>query len=333
MSAYGSYGGGPNLAGNCHSLIAVKRKYAKMKWADCMIKKCCDDGDPTDPTDPTEGEICCVDGVCQQVPLGGCTPSLPGYTGGPFATMSDCQGSGCEDGDPTDTYRCLNGQCTPVGGPGGQYLTLQDCIDDGCEDPNDPCETFYAMPQAQQDGCCEKCQGNISPLDPCYQYCKCCDPDPGGDDPCKDNPNPECYWCSSEVSQGGPCQQVGGNLGYALANGFNLYSTQAACNAAEPGCRPDDVDPVDPKLIECHQCSPLGYPVGNMFPGPICPQGWTPAALFNPKDCKPRGGGPVDPIDMPITGPIGLGEVKNAIKEMINKKQLKSKGGCGCGKK
>ena len=44
---------------------------------------------------------------------------------------------------------------------------LQDCIDDGCEDPNDPCETFYAMPQAQQDGCCEKCQGNLSPLDPC----------------------------------------------------------------------------------------------------------------------------------------------------------------------
>ena len=185
----------------------------------------------------------------------------------------------------------------------GIYVTPQGaCGNQPCpppckDDPTDPCKKFATLPQAQQDGCCEKCQGNISPQDPCYQYCKCCDPDPTGDDPCKDNPDESCYWCFGETSQGGPCVPVGGNLQYALNNGFNLYSTQAACNAAEPGCRPDDIDPVDPKLIECHKCE-MGYPVANMFPGPTCPQGWTPAAQFNPRDCKP--GGPTDPSDTPV---------------------------------
>ena len=49
--------------------------------------------------------------------------------------------------------------------------------------------------------------------------------------------------------------------------------------------------------------------------------------------CKPGPGEPTDPIDIGITRPMGLGDIKKAIKEMINKKQLKPKGGCGCGKK
>ena len=32
--------GGENASGVCHSLIAVKRKYAKTKWAYCMSQKC-----------------------------------------------------------------------------------------------------------------------------------------------------------------------------------------------------------------------------------------------------------------------------------------------------
>ena len=94
-------------------------------------------------------EVCCLTGVsgqgqCMAVPAGTCTQANlgTGYGGGPFATMADCQASGCEGGG------------------------------------NNPCETFYSLPQAQQDGCCQKCQGNISPQDPCYQYCDCCPEDP-----------------------------------------------------------------------------------------------------------------------------------------------------------
>ena len=51
MSQFGQYGGGPNQAGNCHSLIAVKRKFAKAKWANCMTQKCCKE-DNTGGDDP-----------------------------------------------------------------------------------------------------------------------------------------------------------------------------------------------------------------------------------------------------------------------------------------
>ena len=34
------------------------------------------------------------------------------------------------------------------------------------------------------------------------------------------------------------------------------------------------------------QCDSGGSPVANMFPGPLCPTGWTPAGQFNPSSCK-----------------------------------------------
>ena len=79
----------------------------------------------------------------------------------------------------------------------------------------------------------------------------------GGEDPCKDNPNESCYWCFGETSQGGPCVQVGGNLQYALNNGFNLYSTQADCTAAEPGC--ERIPPVEE--VKCACCDKDGLPI------------------------------------------------------------------------
>ena len=62
-----------------------------------------------------------------------------------------------------------NGNCIP---------NPIDCGPGSDNDPTDPCKKFATLPQSQQDGCCEKCLGNISPQDPCYQYCKCCDSDP-----------------------------------------------------------------------------------------------------------------------------------------------------------
>ncbi len=294
MSAYGPYGGGPNQAGNCHSLISVKRKFAKMKWANCMTQKCCKE----ENTDPCKQFYA----ASQQLQTGCCGKCLNGVYSGIPGDQCDTLTNSCkccdDDRGGEDVRGCLNpaqsgalniGMPCP-GSVGVVTLHYEPCCEYDTRG-GDPCKTFYALPQAQQDGCCEKCQGNISPSDPCYQYCKCCDPRLG-EDPCKTNPNPQCYWCNNET--GPSCVPVGANLAYAVGNGFTLYQNAADCNTAEPGCRPDDRDP---QMIECHKCSPQGYPVGNMFPGPTCPQGWTPVAQFNPADCKPRGGGPTDPSD------------------------------------
>ena len=38
------------------------------------------------------------------------------------------------------------------------------------------CDEFYSMDENYQNGCCGKCDNpNISPSDPCYQYCHCCE--------------------------------------------------------------------------------------------------------------------------------------------------------------
>ena len=178
------------------------------------------------------------------------------------AISGDC----CSDISRGDDERgCMdpnainNGECCP----GNNYpgcvpnIPTTDC----CRyEGDDPCAIFYAMSQNQQDGCCEKCQGNISPSDPCYQYCDCCKRDLGGDDPCKTNPNPECFWCSEEGGPGG-CQPVGGNLMYAQANGFSLYQNSADCNTAEPGCRREDpVDTCKTNPKDCWFCKSPGNP-------------------------------------------------------------------------
>lgn len=187
----------------------------------------------------------------------GCTdPTATNYN--PLATIDD--GSCKFDSGGDDSFRCLDGNCVSCGGPGCQYPTLNDCEKDCGSRGDDPCAIFYAMPQTQQDGCCEKCQGSMSPADPCYQYCDCCKRDPGGDDPCKTNPNPECFWCSEEGGPGG-CQPVGGNLMYAQANGFSLYQNSADCNTAEPGCRREDpVDTCKTNPKDCWFCKSPGNP-------------------------------------------------------------------------
>jgi len=306
MANYGSYGGGPNQAGNCHSLISVKRKFAKAKWANCMQQKCCKE-------DNTGGNDSCKQfyAASQQLQTGCCGKCLNGVYSGIPGDQCDTLTNSCkccdDDRGGEDVRGCLNpaqSGATNIGMPcPGSVGVVNIHYEPCCNYDNtggDDCKQFYAMPQNYQDGCCEKCQGNISPSDPCYVHCKCCDPIIS-DDPCKDNPNPECYWCFEETSQGGSCQQVGGNLNYAITNGINLYSTQADCNAAEPGCKRDDIDP---QMIECHKCA-NGYPVGNMFPGPNCPPGWQSMPPFNPADCKkPTGGGdfPTDPVDMVDSG-------------------------------
>ena len=179
--------------------------------------------------------------------------------GGPGVYPYDCEGINTNGDDPT-SWRCVDGnciQCPP--GAGCPYPTMGDCEKDcGRSRGDDPCEKFLTYTQNQQDECCEKCQGNISPNDPCYPFCDCCDP-VVGDDPCKDNPNPECFWCNNE---GGPsCVPVGANLAYAQSNGFSLYQNSADCNAAEDGCKredPVDICKTNPK--DCWFCKSPGNP-------------------------------------------------------------------------
>jgi hypothetical protein len=247
---------GVNAQGVPFSQTAIARKQAKSDWAACMMDHCCDPDPIDDPCKdflaaPQQMQDACCQKYASAIAAGqpGLNPNDPCYT---LTNDGKC----CpDDPDPTGDERgCMDPNavnymtCCPQNNYPG---CVPNSSFDGCckydDDPTDPCKQFATLPQAQQDGCCEKCQGNISPQDPCYQYCKCCDPDPTGDDPCVDNPNPSCFWCHQETSQGGPCVPVGGNLQYALNNGFNLYSNWQSCTAAEPGCSPRR-GPTDPDM-------------------------------------------------------------------------------------
>tara|TARA_B110000238_G_C16110989_1_gene432670 strand:+ start:402 stop:2051 length:1650 start_codon:yes stop_codon:yes gene_type:complete len=278
----------------------IDRKSAKRDWAVCMANHCDCDINTTwndDPTDPCKQ----FNAAPQQLQTGCCGKCINGVYSGISGDQCDTLTNSCkccdDDLGGEDVRGCLNpaqSGATNIGMPcPGSVGVVNIHYEPCCNYDNtggDDCKQFYAMPQNYQDGCCEKCQGNISPSDPCYVHCKCCNPRIS-DDPCKDNPNPECYWCHNE--SGPSCAPVGGNLAYATNNGFTLYQNAADCNSAEPGCKREE-----PQMIECHKCA-NGYPVGNMFPGPNCPTGWTPMAQFNPKDCKP--GGPTDPF-----GPVDM---------------------------
>ena len=115
--------------------------------------------------------------------------------------------------------------------------------------------------------------GNYTMGDPgiqaVYPTMSACQNDPecggGSDDPCKDNPNPECFWCQAE--QGSSCVPVGTNLSYAMSNGYSLYQTVAACDLAEQDCGggrdnpcPDGViTPADGDWGFCNECIAGGF--------------------------------------------------------------------------
>ena len=114
------------------------------------------------------------DGATQSIP--GCTdPMATNYD--PLATIDD---GSCDFVVNDDSFRCVDGTCVSCGGPGCPYPTLDDCEKDCDSGVDDPCDKFYTIPQNQQDMCCEKCQANISPSDPCYPYCDCCKRDEPG---------------------------------------------------------------------------------------------------------------------------------------------------------
>ena len=174
-------------------------------------------------------------------------------------------GEGCDGMSwPTQASDCAKCQSftfdpinnfLPYIGSGAQNTGPQcQCCDDerstggedirGCLNPAQPGVTNQGMP----------CPGSVGTVT--LHHEPCCTYEGGGsDDPCKDNPNPECFWCNNE---GGPsCVPVGANLAYAQSNGFSLYQNSADCNAAEPGCKREDPGN---NSLKCHCCSKAGAP-------------------------------------------------------------------------
>ena len=188
-------------------------------------------------------------------------------------------------------YNCCDPNYT---GGGGEDVR-------GCFTPAQSGATNQGMP----------CPGSVGVVN--LHHEPCCTYEGGGsDDPCLDPNNPEqpnCWYCKSD-----DCQQTGimpymTNADAAAAN-LNLYLTKPACNNSEAACGPQTSED-----IECQKCN-MGFPVANMFPGPNCPQGWTLAALFNPKQCKKPGGGIPTNSTLPSKMKPNQGDMRRAIREI-----------------
>jgi len=119
-------------------------------------------------------------------------------------------------------------QCNNTWNPVGSGW--QEC----CAPINDPCEP-------PPGGCPQGTVWQGAPVCDCVPHL--------GENPCKDNPNPECYWCQAE--QGASCVPVGANLSYAMSNGYNLYQNAADCTLGEPEC---GGDPHTGGKVDCMCC-------------------------------------------------------------------------------
>lgn len=149
--------------------------------------------------------------------------------------------------------KCLAGSVTSPSDPCYNY-----CERNCCDDDTNQKDSFRCL----DDGSCVSCNGPGCPY-PTLAACeKECGPTGLGDDPCKDKPNEDCFWCHPEM--GTSCVPVGGNLTYAQNNGFNLYQDPAVCAANEPDC-------------------------GGEEPCPPPAQGCPPGTTWNPVTCHCEG--------------------------------------------
>lgn len=196
------------------------------------------------------------------------------------------------------------------------------------EQTNQECQQIQAIPNFMM--CCENTAQWTAPMSSWTSECKaaagqastinsnyanCCSGDftgTGDDNPCKDNPNEECYWCREE-GYTGACQPVGSNLNYALANNFPLFTNINDCHA-QTSCSP--TDPAEP-MVKC-QCCIKGMPHSMVQSVPAVPGC---EVLNNPANgiynctLHPVSGGPkINPCNIdgergPIDDfPVGLSE-------------------------
>jgi len=236
----------------------------------------------------------------------GCTdPNFANYE--PNADIDD---GSCQNPPPTPNFDCISGLCEENIAGTGVHATLNDCLmSQDCDrwecktsaDPGAMEEQIAPQPTISN---CVKCDVNrynvaSGDWDQSCQYFdqqECdeeCNPPPI-EVPlnCGNDPEQACWVCHSTPGSQVPpssCIQLS-NLPlnwwsqFGIPQGFNAYVDEANCLAAGTGCI-DTTSPVE-KDIECMQCDSGGAPVANMFPGPLCPAGWTPAQQFNPSSCK-----------------------------------------------
>ena len=147
------------------------------------------------------------------------------------------------------------------------------------EYPPTPCEDFLTLSQQFQDDCCEKCNSGsvLSPSDPCFNYCKCCDPvlTPSGWD------------CEITAYQSTPP--------YApIYSCVQKYFPQVGAFLTQQDCINSHCGSLPLATVQCSRCN-NGSAVSNVFQGTTCPPGWQPASLGDP--CKPpTGPTPIDPV-------------------------------------
>jgi len=240
----------------------------------------------------------------------GCTdPNFANYE--PNADIDD---GSCMNPPVIPNFDCINGDCEENIDGTGIHATLNDClISEECnryeclttQDPGALEE--QALPEPTISNCvkCDAGRYNVvdETWDPLCQYfdkqdCDAeCTPIEPPVDPCED--------FQLGIFQGtNPCCELCGTTGQGANQIWNT-STYVG-----PGTHPNDpqcwytcqccVDiPVGPgnfgKDIECMQCGSDGAPIANMFPGPLCPTGWTPSQQFNPSSCKKSA---LDPLEM-----------------------------------
>jgi len=262
------------ISGNCEENISLTSPGVHATLNDCLVSQDCDRWECKTSADPGAME--------EQI--------------APQPTISNCVK--CD----VNRYDIVNEMWDPL----CQYFDKQEC-DEECtpvETPVDPCEDFVLGTFQGVNPCCELCGTDgsggwntstyVGPmthpnLPQCWYTCQCCTMPVN----CSgNNPAGECFVCHHDVNSNQPpssCAQLSSFpsnwwQSVGMPQGFNAYNTEADCLAAGVGCI-DATSPVG-KDIECMQCDSGGAPVANMFPGPLCPAGWTPAQQFNPSSCK-----------------------------------------------
>ena len=212
------------------------------------------------------------------------------------------------------SFDCISGLCEENIQGTGIHATLNDClISEECDryeclttqDPGAMEEQIAPQPTISN---CVKCDTDRYDVvnemwDPLCQYFdkqECdteCTPVETPVDPCEDfqlgifqGTNPCCELCGPDPSTNNTMWNTSTYVGPGThPNLPQCWYTCQCCTMPVTGVTPVNTD------IECQQCDG-GAPIAGMFPGPLCPAGWTPASQFNPKSCDKKPS--LDPLEM-----------------------------------
>ena len=245
---------------------------------------------------------------------------------------------------PLPNFDCINGDCEENINGAGIHATLNDClISEECnryeckEFEDDGALEEQALPGPTVNKCvkCDVNRYNVATdmWDPLCQYFdkqECdeeCTPIEPPVDPCEDfelgifqGMNPCCELCGT-INPGG-ANQVWNTSTYI---GPGTHPNLPQCWGTCPCCVNIPVGPAGGyggKDIECMQCDSGGSPIANIFPGPLCPAGWTPAQQFDPSLCKNPPAKMIEPTKDVQDIEVPLNEGLQLKGELLNKSRM-----------